>query len=374
MNPADFKNPAAGRVILHRSGYHAFIPAPLPPTLSLDGPTVLALSRADAALSELSGLGRIMPNPHLLIGPLLRREAVKSSRIEGTRTTLSELLLEEARQRRSEDSDMREVRNYVVALEHGISLLPSLPLSLRLVRQIHAQLMAGGQASHVTPGEFRLSQNWIGPAGSTPATATYVPPPVEEMTELLADWERFLHLRDQIPDLVQCAIMHEHFEAIHPFLDGNGRVGRLLVTLFLIERRRLSQPLLYLSDFIERHREDYYALLLAVRTKGEWAPWIRYFLAGVTETATAAAQTAQLLLSLREEMVRDFDVSLVDQLFSNPFISAPSAARAMNASLPTARKALRALEAKGVLVEQSKRKWGQYYVAKGILSIVERAP
>jgi Fic family protein len=374
VNPADFTNPTAGRVILHRTGYHAFIPAPLPPTLTLDGPTVLALSRADAALSELSGLGRIIPNPHLLIGPLLRREAVKSSRIEGTRTTLSELLLEEARQKRSDDSDMREVRNYVDALEHGIGLLPSLPLSLRLVRQIHAQLMAGGRASHVTPGEFRLSQNWIGPAGSTPATATYVPPPVEEMTELLAGWERYLHVRDQVPDLVQCAVMHEHFEAIHPFLDGNGRVGRLLVTLFLIERGRLSQPLLYLSDFIERHREDYYTLLLAVRTKGEWAPWIRYFLAGVTETATAAAQTAQLLVSLREQMVREFDVGLVDQLFSNPFISAPAAAAAMNASLPTARKALRSLEAKGVLVEQSKRKWGQYYVAKRILSIVERAP
>jgi Fic family protein len=269
---------------------------------------------------------------------------------------------------------MREVRNYVDALEHGIGLLPSLPLSLRLVRQIHAKLMAGGRASHVTPGEFRLSQNWIGPPGSTPATATYVPPPVEEMTELLAGWERYLHVRDQVPDLVQCAVMHEHFEAIHPFLDGNGRVGRLLVMLFLIERGRLSQPLLYLSDFIERHREDYYAFLLAVRTKGEWAPWIRYFLAGVTETATAAAQTAQLLVSLREQMVREFEVGLVDQLFSNPFISAPAAAAAMNASLPTARKALRALEAKGVLVEQSKRKWGQYYVAKGILSIVERAP
>lgn len=315
-----------------------------------------------------------MPNPHLLIRPLLRREAVKSSRIEGTRTTLSELLLEEARQQRSEDSDMREVRNYVNALEHGIGLLPNLPLSLRFVREIHAQLMSGAQSAHVTPGEFRLSQNWIGPAGSTPTTATYVPPPVEEMTELLADWERYLHVRDQVPDLVQCAVMHEHFEAIHPFLDGNGRVGRLLVTLFLIERSRLSQPLLYLSDFIERHREDYYALLLAVRTRGEWAPWIRYFLAGVTETATAAAQSAQSLMSLREQMVRVTDVRLVDRLFANPFITAPAAATAMDVSLPTARKALRALEAKGILVEQSKRKWGQYFVAKGILSIVERTP
>ncbi|HOY55790.1 MAG TPA: Fic/DOC family N-terminal domain-containing protein, partial [Opitutaceae bacterium] len=205
----------------------------------------LALSRADAALGELSGLGCQLPNPHLLIAPLVRREAVLSSRIEGTRASISEVLLDEAGTPdpgQSATPDVQEVRNYVVALEHGIARLPELPLSLRLVREIHGKLMQGARGKNATPGEFRRSQNWIGPAGSTPTTAPYVPPPVEELPEVLATWEKYLHVHDTLPDLVQCAIMHEHFEAIHPFLDGNGRVGRLMITLFLIERRRLSQP------------------------------------------------------------------------------------------------------------------------------------
>jgi Fic family protein len=374
MKPQDFKNPSAGRAILHATGYYAFIPTPLPPTLTFDDDLILMLSRADAALSELSGLGRVLPNPHLLISPLVRREAVQSSKIEGTQASLSDILLDEATPAQAEAgnaADLREVHNYVTALEHGIVRLKDLPLSLRLVRELHAKLMTGVRGDKATPGEFRKSQNWIGPAGSNLMNAPYVPPPVDEMTQLLADWERYLHVRDRTPDLVQCAIMHEQFEAIHPFLDGNGRVGRLMITLFLIERGRLSQPLLYLSDFVERHRSDYYDLLQRVRTHGEWIPWLRYFLTGVEETARDAAGRARRLLELREAMMRQIQPALVDQLFVNPYITIAKAAVVMGISQPTATKVLKKLEADGVLQETTRRTWGKIYLARGVLAAIE---
>ena len=244
-----------GRVVRARGGYHAFVPAPLPPKLAYSDDLVLALSRADVALSELAGLGRHLPNPHLLIAPYVRREAVLSSRIEGTTTSLAELLLDDvARGATARDPhDVQEVRNYVTALGYGVTRLKTLPLSLRLVRELHARLMKGVRGEHATPGEFRRSQNWIGRPGSTLETAVYVPPPPEELMETLGVWERFLHDRNTVPDLIQCGLIHEQFEAIHPFLDGNGRVGRLLIVLFLMERGRLSQPLLYISAYIEQH-------------------------------------------------------------------------------------------------------------------------
>ncbi len=374
MNKEDFKNPAAGRVMRHSTGYHAFIPATLPPALAFDDDLVLMLSRADAALSELSGLGHVLPNPHLLIGPLLRREAVQSSRIEGTQSSLSDVLLDEATPSHAaarNADDLREVHNYVSALEHGIARLKDLTLSLRLVRELHEKLMTGVQGEKTTPGEFRRTQNWIGPAGSNLMNAPYVPPPVDEITELLADWERYLHAHDRTPHLVQCAIMHEQFEAIHPFLDGNGRIGRLMITLFLIERSRLSRPLLYLSDFIERHRQDYYDLLQRVRTHGEWVPWIRYFLAGVEETARDAAVRARRLLEMREATMHQTDHGLVDQLFINPYISIAKAAEAMGVSQPTATKEILRLEAAGVLKKITKGNWGKVYLAPGVLAAIE---
>ncbi|MGH8399600.1 MAG: Fic family protein, partial [Gammaproteobacteria bacterium] len=234
MNPDDFRSPAAGRLIRTPQGYHAFVPAPLPPALQHNAALTLALSRADTALSELAGLGRALPNPHLLIAPYIRREAVLSSRIEGTQSSLADILQDEAgaAAQHSNAADLHEVRNYVTALEYGIRRLKSLPLSLRMVRELHARLMKGVRGEHATPGEFRRSQNWIGPAGSTLATAAYVPPPPQEMLTALGEWEKFIHQREVMPDLIQCALLHEQFEAIHPFLDGNGRIGRLLITLF----------------------------------------------------------------------------------------------------------------------------------------------
>lgn len=379
MNPKDFHNPKAGRVVRTPEGYHAFIPAPLPPDIHYDTELVLALSRADTALSELSGLGRLLPNPHLLIAPYVRREAVLSSRIEGTRASLSDILLNEMETDLPprDEADLHEVRNYVVALEYGVRRLKRLPLSLRLVRELHARLMTGVRGNIATPGEFRRSQNWIGPPGSTPANAPYVPPPPRPMQEALNSWEKFLHQRDQHPDLIQCALMHEHFEAIHPFLDGNGRIGRLLITLFLIERERLSQPLLYLSAYIEAHRQDYYDLLQRVRTHGDWSGWLLFFMTGVAETAHDATQRAKELMTLREKycarlLDRPKAVALLDELFQNPYITVARAAEMLKVTNPTARQIVALLQKAGMLKEISGRKWGQLYLAAPIMKVIER--
>jgi Fic family protein len=379
MNAADFRDPSAGTVIQAAGGYVAFVPAPLPPAIAYDTDLVLSLSRADSALSELSGIGRQLLNPHLLIGPYLRREAVLSSRIEGTRASLSDLLLDEAEGDRPVDADVREVRNYVEALEYGLDRLRALPLSLRLVGEIHARLMRGVRGDRATPGDFRRSQNWIGPAGSTPATAPYVPPPPDRLMECLADWELFLHQRARLPDLVQCAVMHEQFEAIHPFLDGNGRIGRLLITLFLVERGRLSQPLLYLSAYIEVHRQEYYEALQRVRTDGDWAGWLRFFLAGVEETAREAMGQAVRLTDLHDGLRRRLHqkpkaAALLDELFANPYISVSRAARLLKVSYPTARQAITWLQKEGLLEEISGRSWGRLYLARPILVAIENRP
>lgn len=377
MNRKDFVSTLSGRVVATPRGYCAFVPAPLPPEIRYDAELVRLLSRADAALSELSGLGRLLPNPHLLIAPWVRREAVLSSRIEGTRASLSDLLIDELAEKRSADQDLVEVRNYVTALEYGIKRLESLPLSLRLTRELHERLMAGVRGDKATPGEFRKTQNWIGPAGSTPATAAYVPPPVNELPACLDNWEKFLHQRDTMPDLVQCALMHEQFEAIHPFLDGNGRVGRLLITLFLMERKRLSQPLLYLSDYIDAHRQDYYELLQRVRTHADWIGWIQFFITGVTEIAQQASERSSKLLELREqyrERVRDKPraAALIDELFINPYITVAKAQAVLEVSNPTARAAVELLVERKIVAPLDGKKWRRMYVSRPVLEAIEQ--
>jgi Fic family protein len=377
MEPGDYQAPEAGRVIQTAQGYHAFVPAPLPPAIEYTPALVRLLSVADAALSELSGLGQVLPAPDLLTAPYLRREAVLSSRIEGTEASLADLLADEAGQTpHASPDDVREVRNYVTALQYGIERLHALPLSLRLVRELHQQLMQGVRGDRATPGEFRRSQNWIGPHGSTPANAPYVPPPPQEMHEALAAWELFLHRREELPDLIQCALLHEHFEAIHPFLDGNGRVGRLLVTLFLIERGRLSLPLLYLSEFIERNRDDYYRGLQRIRTHADWNGWLHYFLAGVQWSAQRASRQARQLLDLREAMRSVLAetpraLALVDPLFENPFLNANRVKQLLKVSDPTARKLLGILESADLISETTGRAWGRQYLARGVLAAIE---
>ncbi len=326
----------------------------------------------------------MLPNPSLLVGPYVRREAVQSSRIEGTRTDfdelmLSDLALADALDAMPASADLREVRNYVTALEFGVGRLSDLPLSLRLVRELHARLLEGVRGNVADPGNFRKSQNWIGSPGSTLMTASYVPPPPAEMMECLVDWEGFLHERKTLPDLIQCALMHEQFEAIHPFLDGNGRVGRLLITLFLIERGRLSQPLLYLSDYIERHRSEYYEALQRVRTHGEWRGWLLYFLRGVHETADRATAQAKSLLDLREGYRKQFVgrvrlLALVDALFENPYLTAQRAAQVLGVTQPTARREIAALESTGDLTERTGKSWGRVWAATRIAALLGNAP
>lgn len=380
MNQKDFADTASGRLVNTPQGYLAFVPNPLPPPVNLDMSLALALSRADAALSELSGLGGQLPNPHLLISPYIKREAVLSSRIEGTKASLSDLLIDEIEDGQAKPAgsdDIKEVRNYIHALEFGVQRLETLPLSLRLIREIHAKLMEGVRGEKATPGEFRRSQNWIGPAGSTPVTAAFVPPPAEELMNCLGDWENFLHLQDVIPDLIQCAMMHVQFETIHPFLDGNGRVGRLLITFFLMQRGRLSEPLLYLSAFIDAHKGDYYDLLQRVRTHGDWESWIRFFLQGVTEIATEAGQQAKELHRLREQYRGELKdkpnaLGLIDELFINPYMSIGRGARVLNKTHPTAKAAIDVLEERKILKEISGRQWGRFYVCSPVLDALEK--
>jgi Fic family protein len=346
--------------------------------LSYDTGLVLALSAADAALSELSGLGRFLPNPHLLISPYIHREAVLSSRIEGTRADMADVWLDEMAQAgpSADSADVREVRNYIRALEYGITRLQELPLSLRLVRELHAHLMADVRGGQASPGEFRQSQNWIGSAGSTLATATYVPPPPLQMHDVLRQWERGLHDETSYPCLIQCALLHEQFEAIHPFLDGNGRVGRLLIPLFLIARGRLSQPLLYLSAYIEAHRAEYYTRLQQVRTHGAWHDWLLFFLTGVTQTAQEAVRQAGQLVALREQFRQRVQekpkaVALLDKLFDNPYLTVARATEVLAASNPTARAAVMALVDAGILTEATGKSWGRVYVVQAILDLAQ---
>lgn len=367
----------SGRTIRTLQGYSAFVPDPLPPRIEFGERLVRALSDADRAIGRLAGEGGRLPNPHLLIRPFVRREAVLSSRIEGTQATLGELLAAEAGAavERSPE-DLREVANYVVALEHGVGRLKKLPLSLRLVRELHERLMRGVRGGHARPGEFRHSQNWIGPPGSTLANATYVPPPVEEMTTALRAWESFLHDRS-LPPLLQIALIHAQFEAIHPFVDGNGRVGRLLITLFLVEREILPAPLLYLSAFFEATRHDYYERLLAVTARSEWEAWIEYFLNGVARQAVDALSRAErinhLVARWREKAAGRSEnaLRLVDLLAENPFWTVKRAAERLGVAFTTAQRAVQTLERGRVLKRTSAARRGRVYCARAILDILE---
>jgi Fic family protein len=366
-----------GRTIKTPQGYSAFVPDPLPPRIEFGDRLIRALSDADRAIGRLAGEGRRLPNPHLLIRPFVRREAVLSSRIEGTQATLGELLAAEAGAtvKRSPE-DLREVANYVAALERGVARLKKLPLSLRLVRELHERLMRGVRGDRAYPGEFRRTQNWIGAPGSTLANAIYVPPPVEEMKAALGAWESFLHDRSQ-PPLVQIALIHSQFEAIHPFVDGNGRVGRLLITLFLIERGILPTPLLYISAFFEATRHDYYDRLLGVTQRGDWAAWIEYFLNGVARQGEDALSRAerinQLLARWREKAAGRSATALrlVDLLAENPFWTVKRAAERLGVAFTTCQRAVVTLEQAGVLKRTSAARRDRVYCAQAILNILE---
>ena len=294
----------AGRYIRQATGYRAFMPAPLPPDpkLDLNGELQRLLSAADRALGRLDGAVLTLPNPDLFVFMYVRKEAVLSSQIEGTQSSLQDLLAAEAQLFDLQlPQDVDEVINYVRAMNHGLMRLPELPVSVRLIREIHAELLRGVRGGRLEPGELRRSQNWIGPAGCTLNTATFVPPPHEVVPEVLSDLERFLHQDDNLPPLIKIALTHVQFETIHPFLDGNGRVGRLLITFLLTERGILHKPVLYLSHYFKQHRQSYYEHLQAVRDRGDWESWLAFFLSGVIAVAAEATETARRILHLREQ-------------------------------------------------------------------------
>src|SRR5271154_2888827 len=336
--------------------YSAFVPAPLPPELDWTPRLIGALSDADRLVGRLAGEGGRLPNPHILIRPFVQREAVLSSKIEGTQATLGELLAAEAGAivDRSPE-DLREVGNYVVALEHGISRLKKLPLCVRLTRELHEKLMTGVQSHQAAPGRFRKIQNWIGKPGSTISTASYIPPPPGEVEPCLADWEKFLH-ESSLPPLVTVALAHYQFEAIHPFLDGNGRVGRLLITLFLIERKILPTPLLYLSAFFEASRRDYYDSLRRVSERGAWNDWLEYFLLGVARMSEDALNRAMRINQLLAEWQKRVSgesssnpLRVVEVLGANPFITTNGVAGKLEIAFTTAQRAIERLERAGII-------------------------
>ena len=386
MNPDLFRKGGSGQVIQIGRGetaFWAFLPNPLPPDLDFDRSMVNSLSSADRALGELAGLGRTIPNPHLLIGPFVRREAVLSSRIEGTQTDIADLYAFEAEQmklpgltQREEPGDAREVFNYVRAMEYGIKRQETIPISLRLLREVHGKLMEGVRGERATPGEFRRSQNWIGPPGCKLNEANFVPPPVDKMNEALSDFEKFLHEDLPIPPLIRLAMIHYQFEAIHPFLDGNGRVGRLLISLLLVNWGLLPQPLLYLSAFFERKRKNYYDLLMAVSQRNDWKSWFQFFLSGVTEQARDAVLRAKNLQDIQtnwRSRLMDQKVSggvfkIVDKLFENPIVTIPEAQQIMGVKqYATARKAINVLESVGILEKTKDMKYGKTYIARAIV-------
>ncbi len=371
----------SGRLVACPGGYEAFVPAPLPPQVELTPRLVRTLSEADRLVGQLAGEGRSLPNPHLLMRPFLAQEAVLSSRIEGTQATLGDLLAADAGAavQRSPD-DLREVGNYVVALQHGMQRLDSLPLSLRLVRELHARLMEGVRGDHATPGEFRRSQNWIGAPGGTLQSARYVPPPVDELMSCLGQWESFLH-DHTLPPLLQIGMLHYQFEAIHPFLDGNGRVGRLLTTLFLIERGILPTPLLYLSAFFEATRNDYYDRLAAVTNEAAWGEWLEYFLHGVSRMSADALHRAQrinaLLTTWRSQVAGNASrnvTALVDLLAENPFWTINRTAERLGVAFTTAQRAIEKLQSLGILEQVSEARRDRVYCATPMMAILDKPP
>jgi Fic family protein len=350
----------AGRYIQQSTGYKAFIPAPLPPDppLAYEGELQTLLSAADRDIGRLDALAALLPNPDLFVAMYVRHEAVLSSQIEGTQSTLEDVLAFEADALRDDSPrDVEEVVNYVRAMNHGLQRLGELPLSLRLLREIHAELMHGVRGGDKSPGEFRVSQNWIGGTGSTLRTAAFIPPPPHELMNALGQLERFLHeARNTVPLLVRCALAHAQFETIHPFLDGNGRVGRLLITLMLCEEGALARPLLYLSLYLKARRAEYYDRLTAIREQGHWEAWVAFFLRGVSSTARAATQTAQDIVALRsahqQAVARQAKaLALIDHLLRQPTVSIKRVSTLLGCTAPTATKLVREFEARGWLRE-----------------------
>jgi Fic family protein len=378
----------AGKTVPQPSGYLAYVPAALPPEppVALDAELIAQLSEADHELGKLAGVATLLPNPDLFVGMYLRKEALLSSQIEGIDSTLDEVIRFEEGDKPTEGKrlhDTEEIVNYVRALNYGIKRLAELPLSLRLIREVHVELMRGVRGDGKAPGEFRRSQNWIGPAGANLSNAIFVPPPVPEMNQALDNLEKFLHERREradrahYPVIVECALIHAQFETIHPFLDGNGRLGRLLIALLLHERNLLPQPLLYISLYLRANRLDYYDRLTAVRKNGDWEGWTRFFLKGVAQTSREAVEMAKRIIAFREEALRTAttfganELKLLDFLFTHPLTDIQSAQKGIGVSYNTAAAAITKFEAAGLLKETTGGKRNRLFRFVSYLDLFE---
>lgn len=363
--------------------FQAFVPNPLPPVplLELNSQHFDRLERANRALGKLDGLSRFLPDVSLFVYWFVRKEAVLSSQIEGTQSSLSDLLLYEQKEMPGVPiEDVEEVSRYVAAVNHGVKRLrEGFPISLRLLREVHEVLLQTGRGSTKQPGEFRRSQNWIG--GTRPGNARFVPPPPENLMQCLGDLEKFLHDQpEKTPTLIKAALVHVQFETIHPFLDGNGRVGRLLITLLLCAENAISEPTLYLSLYFKRHRDVYYELLQRVRTEGVWEEWLLFFLEGVEETAEEAVRTATLILEIFaadrvkiESLGRPAGNALrVHSLLQRkPVVSAATAATELNLTAPTVRSAIENLETLGLVRETTGKRRDRLFVYSRYLDILQ---
>jgi len=354
----------AGQYVTQPQGYRAFMPSPLPPEppVRLDGELQALLSQADQALGRLDGSIQTLPDPNLFVFMYVRKEAVLSSQIEGTQSSLQDVLAAEASLRSpNQPRDVGEVINYVTAMNYGLERLQTLPISVRLIREIHARLLEDVRGSQMQTGKLRTSQNWIGPAGSTLNDATFVPPPHREVPNALGALEDFIHGPTKLPVLVQVGLVHAQFETIHPFLDGNGRVGRLLITFLLCQRGILGQPVLYLSHFFRQHRGEYYDRLQAVRDSGDWEGWLAFFLRGAAEVSAQAADTVRRILTLREEhralvterlgLAAANGHRVLDYLYRQPFVSVAHAQHVTSTSYTAANRLVARLAEVGVLEE-----------------------
>lgn len=387
MNPTDFTTNAPGRIMRVRDAnrenptghYYAFIPHPLPSKVSLDDEAIFLLTKAQQSLSELAGVGRQLLNPYLLVNPFLRREAILSSRIEGTIADAEQLLLFEADSDRQPTPDVEEVFNYVRAMQSALSELEQTNVSLNLIRRAHGILLQGVRGQNKSPGEFRREQNYVGQTRQRIWEARFVPPPPTEMQWALHELERYIwNPPEKMPVLIQLALIHYQFEAIHPFLDGNGRMGRMLITLLLCERQLLPGPLLYLSAYFEQHRDAYMDHLLWISQRGAWEEWLCFFLTGVAEQSLDALQRAQQLQDvqrdyhtrIRTQRAAGSAAQLVDELFVTPSITISEAAERLGIAYHTARLAIERLVTEGILREGTGRQRNKIYIAPEIMAII----
>jgi Fic family protein len=385
MNPKDFSPSSPGRLVPTVEGAMAFVPEPIPRKLVLAPPTIRLLSEADHSMGRLAGVVSRLVNPYLVAYPLMRREAILSSRIEGTYTTAEDLVLMEAAPTErppvplhSREADTREVVNYIRAMEYGLKRLKQMPLSLRVIREMHDVLLRGVRGDQERPGEFRVIQNFIGRRSDTIANARFVPPPVPEMLTALDDLERYLHeeTADSPPLLVRLALIHYQFETIHPFRDGNGRIGRVLLPLMLCSTGKIGEPTLYLSGYFDHHREDYMDLLLRVSLRGDWTAWIDFFLQAVAVCANESREQAEGLINLLERYLARFRSArssallqtLIEELFRLPSMSIGDAVTLLKVSPATASANLKKLAAAGIVREITGRRKGQRYIADEIVS------